>query len=61
MTGTSRSAIAVSDAPPPLLDAVVRLLRLLLRQRQRRRQRQRLLDEPRDRAALAPLVTREIL
>jgi AraC-like DNA-binding protein len=41
------SAIAVADAPAPLLDAVVRLLRLL--------------DEPRDRAVLAPLVKREIL
>ncbi|MFH8452945.1 AraC family transcriptional regulator N-terminal domain-containing protein [Streptomyces fungicidicus] len=41
------SAIAVSDAPAALLDAVVRLLRLL--------------DEPRDRAVLAPLVKREIL
>ncbi|MFJ9119511.1 AraC family transcriptional regulator N-terminal domain-containing protein [Streptomyces sp. NPDC102394] len=41
------SGIAVSDAPVPLLDAVVRLLRLL--------------DEPRDRAVLAPLIKREIL
>ncbi|MYQ46572.1 helix-turn-helix domain-containing protein [Streptomyces sp. SID4985] len=41
------SGIAVSDAPATLLDAVVRLLRLL--------------DEPRDRAVLAPLVKREIL
>lgn len=39
--------IAVSDASEELLDAVVRLLRLL--------------DRPRDRAVLAPLVTREIL
>ncbi|MZE77673.1 AraC family transcriptional regulator [Streptomyces xinghaiensis] len=39
--------IAVSDAPAALLDAVVRLLRLL--------------DEPRDRDVLAPLVKREIL
>ncbi|MFJ9033926.1 AraC family transcriptional regulator N-terminal domain-containing protein [Streptomyces sp. NPDC102274] len=39
--------IAVSYAPPELLDAVVRLLRLL--------------DRPRDRAVLAPLVKREIL
>ncbi|MCC5036957.1 AraC family transcriptional regulator [Streptomyces sp. WAC 00631] len=39
--------IAVSDAPAALLDAVVRLLRLL--------------DEPRDRAVLVPLVKREIL
>ncbi|MFF2216767.1 AraC family transcriptional regulator [Streptomyces antibioticus] len=45
--GGTPSAIAVSDAPPALLDAVVRLLRLL--------------DEPRDRAVLAPLVKREIL
>ncbi|MFJ7073814.1 AraC family transcriptional regulator N-terminal domain-containing protein [Streptomyces sp. NPDC098781] len=41
------SGIAVSDASPALLDAVVRLLRLL--------------DEPRDRAVLAPLIKREIL
>ncbi|MGW2958897.1 AraC family transcriptional regulator [Streptomyces sp. NPDC001220] len=41
------SGIAVSDAPAALLDAVVRLLRLL--------------DEPRDRAVLAPLFKREIL
>ncbi|MGZ9928493.1 AraC family transcriptional regulator [Streptomyces sp. NC-S4] len=41
------SGMAVSDAPPALLDAVVRMLRLL--------------DEPRDRAVLAPLVEREIL
>jgi AraC-like DNA-binding protein len=39
--------IAVSDAPDDLLDAVVRLLRLL--------------DRPRDRPVLAPLVVREIL
>jgi AraC-like DNA-binding protein len=39
--------IAVSDASAELLDAVVRLLRLL--------------DRPRDRAVLAPLVIREIL
>ncbi|MET9607822.1 AraC family transcriptional regulator [Streptomyces sp. NPDC006512] len=39
--------IAVSDASAPLLDAVVRLLRLL--------------DQPRDREVLAPLVKREIL
>ncbi|RMB84990.1 AraC family transcriptional regulator [Streptomyces shenzhenensis] len=45
--GTAPSGIAVSDTPPALLDAVVRLLRLL--------------DEPRDRAVLAPLVKREIL
>lgn len=40
-------AIAVSDAPPELLDAVVRLLRLL--------------DRPRDAPVLAPLVVREIV
>jgi AraC-like DNA-binding protein len=45
--GAAPSGITVSDAPPALLDAVARLLRLL--------------DEPRDRAVLAPLVTREIL
>lgn len=45
--GGAPSGITVSDAPPALLDAVVRLLRLL--------------DESRDRAVLAPLVTREIL
>jgi AraC-like DNA-binding protein len=43
----AQSGIAVSDAPPAMLDAVVRLLRLL--------------DEPRDRAVLAPLIKREIL
>ncbi|TQS25991.1 AraC family transcriptional regulator [Microbispora sp. KK1-11] len=46
-SGGAAPGIAVSDAPAPLLDAVVRLLRLL--------------DEPRDRAVLAPLVKREIL
>ncbi len=46
-SGGAPPGIAVSDAPPALLDAVVRMLRLL--------------DEPRDRAALAPLVKREIL
>jgi AraC-like DNA-binding protein len=45
--GSAPQGIAVSDAPDVLLDAVVRLLRLL--------------DEPRDRAVLAPLVKREIL
>lgn len=45
-TGTARPGIAVSDAPDELLDAIVRLLRLL--------------DRPRDRKALAPLVKREI-
>lgn len=39
--------MVVSDAPAPLVDAVVRLLRLL--------------DSPRDAAVLAPLVKREIL
>ncbi|MBE1878540.1 AraC family transcriptional regulator [Myceligenerans pegani] len=39
--------IAVSDAPDELLDAVVRLLRLL--------------DRPKDRKVLAPLIKREIL
>ncbi|MFI6345771.1 AraC family transcriptional regulator N-terminal domain-containing protein [Streptomyces sp. NPDC050560] len=39
--------IAVSTAPAPLLDAIVRLLRLL--------------DRPADRKILAPMVTREIL
>jgi AraC-like DNA-binding protein len=46
-SGTAQPGIAVSDAPGELLDAVVRLLRLL--------------DRPRDRRALAPLVKREIL
>jgi AraC-like DNA-binding protein len=45
--GTARPGIAVSDAPDELIDAVVRLLRLLGR--------------PRDRKALVPLVKREIL
>jgi AraC-like DNA-binding protein len=45
--GGAPSGMAVSDAPPELLDAVVRLLRLL--------------DRPRDIAVLAPLVKREIL
>jgi AraC-like DNA-binding protein len=44
---SAQSGIAVSDAPPAMLDAVVRLLRLL--------------DEPRDRAVLAPLIKHEIL
>ncbi|MDQ7908348.1 AraC family transcriptional regulator [Phytohabitans sp. ZYX-F-186] len=39
--------IAVSDAPAEMIDAAVRLLRLL--------------DQPRDRTVLAPLVIREIL
>ncbi|WP_328584356.1 AraC family transcriptional regulator [Streptomyces sp. NBC_00370] len=46
-SGGAPSGIAVSDAPDALLDAVVRMLRLL--------------DEPRDRAVLAPLIKREIL
>jgi AraC-like DNA-binding protein len=45
--GTAPPGIAVSDAPEELLDAVVRLLRLL--------------DRPGDRKALVPLVKREIL
>ena len=45
--GTTPSGLAVSDAPAELLDAVVRLLRLL--------------DRPRDRAVLAPQLKREIL
>ncbi|WP_432746436.1 AraC family transcriptional regulator [Streptomyces sp. JH002] len=45
--GRAPSGIAVSDASTALLDAVVRLLRLL--------------DEPHDQAVLAPLITREIL
>jgi AraC-like DNA-binding protein len=45
--GSPRPGIAVSDAPDELLDAVVRLLRLL--------------DRPRDRRTLAPLIKREIL
>jgi AraC-like DNA-binding protein len=46
-SGTARPGIAVSDAPDELLDAVVRLIRLL--------------DRPRDRKALVPLAKREIL
>jgi AraC-like DNA-binding protein len=45
--GAPAPGITVSDAPDELLDAVVRLLRLL--------------DQPRDRKALAPLFKREIL
>jgi AraC-like DNA-binding protein len=45
--GVARPGIAVSDAPVELMEAIVRLLRLL--------------DRPYDRAALAPLVKREIL
>jgi AraC-like DNA-binding protein len=44
---SARPGIAVSDATEELLDAIVRLLRLL--------------DHPRDRGALAPLIKREIL
>src|ERR1700737_3207138 len=44
---TARPGIAGSDAPDELLDAIVRLLRLL--------------DRPRDRKALTPLFKREIL
>jgi AraC-like DNA-binding protein len=46
-SGTARPGIAVSDAPDELLDSIVRLLRLL--------------DRPRDRKVLVPLVRREIL
>ncbi|MFF5109890.1 AraC family transcriptional regulator N-terminal domain-containing protein [Streptosporangium sp. NPDC000509] len=45
--GGAPSGMAVSDAPDALVDAVVRLLRLL--------------DRPRDIAVLAPLIKREIL
>lgn len=45
--GAAPSGMAVADAPPELLDAAVRLLRLL--------------DRPRDRAVLAPMVIREML
>ncbi|GIM90660.1 AraC family transcriptional regulator [Paractinoplanes toevensis] len=45
--GGAPSGLAVSDAPAELLDAVVRLLRLI--------------ETPRDRAVLAPLIKREIL
>jgi AraC-like DNA-binding protein len=44
---TARPGIVVSEAPAELLDAVVRLVRLL--------------DRPRDRGVLVPLVKREIL
>lgn len=46
-SGTARSGIGVSEAPYELLDAIVRLVRLL--------------DRPRDRRALVPLLKREIL
>ncbi|MEV6425751.1 AraC family transcriptional regulator [Streptomyces sp. NPDC051662] len=45
--GRARPALAVGDASPELIDAVVRLLHLL--------------DHPRDQATLAPLIKREIL
>jgi AraC-like DNA-binding protein len=45
--GATPSALAVSDAPAELVDAAVRLLRLL--------------DQPRDIPVLAPLIKREIL
>lgn len=45
--GPPPSSMLVSDAPPAMLDAVLRLLRLL--------------DSPRDIAVLAPLIKREIL
>lgn len=45
--GGALPGIVVSDAPDELLDAVLRLLRLL--------------DQPRDRTVLAPLAVREIL
>ena len=45
--GAPPSSMLVSDAPHSLLDAIVRLLRLL--------------DSPRDIAVLAPLIKREIL
>ncbi|MEV4521899.1 AraC family transcriptional regulator N-terminal domain-containing protein [Micromonospora tulbaghiae] len=45
--GAAPSGMVVSDAPDELVDAVIRLLRLL--------------DRPRDVAVLAPLVKREIL
>jgi AraC-like DNA-binding protein len=45
--GTAPPALAVSDASDEFLDAAVRLLRLL--------------DQPRDRDMLAPLIKREIL
>jgi AraC-like DNA-binding protein len=45
--GGAPSGMAVSDAPDALVDAVIRLLRLL--------------DRPRDMTVLAPLIKREIL
>jgi transcriptional regulator GlxA family with amidase domain len=46
-SGGTPSGMAVNDAPTELVDAVIRLLHLL--------------DRPRDRAVLAPLIKREIL
>jgi len=46
-SGGTPSGMAVSDAPAELVDAVIRLLHLM--------------DQPRDRAVLAPLIKREIL
>jgi AraC-like DNA-binding protein len=46
-SGTAPSSMAVSDAPGELIDAVIRLLRLL--------------DQPRDITVVAPLIKREIL
>lgn len=46
-SGAPPSSMTVSDAPAALLDAVIRLLRLL--------------DSPRDIAVVAPLIKREIL
>ncbi|MET0134462.1 MAG: AraC family transcriptional regulator [Kibdelosporangium sp.] len=45
--GGAPSGMAVSDAPEALVDAVIRMLRLL--------------DQPRDMTVLAPLIKREIL
>jgi AraC-like DNA-binding protein len=45
--GPAPPGLGVADAPPELLDAVVRMVRLL--------------DNPRDRDVLAPMVEREIL
>jgi len=47
VAGGTPSGLAVSDAPAELVDAAIRLLRLL--------------DQPRNRAVLAPLIKREIL
>jgi len=45
--GSTSSGLAVSDAPPELLDAAIRLVRLL--------------DRPHDAPVLAPLIKKEIL